>query len=71
MATFIIIMLILALFVLFAALFDNAHQQQIKYELYGEKKIVTEENTVVKPTEERLSNIEMLLRILCFMHFMK
>ena len=63
MTTFIIIMLILALFVLFAAMFDKAHQQQIKYELYGEKKVVTE--------EERLSNIEMLLRILCFMHFMK
>lgn len=63
MATFIIIMFILACFVLFAALFDKAHQEQIKYELYGEKKVVTE--------EERLSNIEMLLRILCFMHFMK
>ena len=63
MATFLIIMFILALFVLFAALFDKAHQEQIKYELYGEKKVVTE--------EERLSNIEMLLRILCFMHFMK
>lgn len=63
MATFLIIMLILALFVLFAALFDKGHQQQIRYELYGEKKVVTE--------EERLSNIEMLLRILCFMHFMK
>ena len=63
MATFIIIMLILALFVLFAAMFDKCHQEQVKYELYGEKRVVTE--------EERLSNIEMLLRILCFMHFMK
>ena len=63
MATFIIIMLILAFFVFLAAMFDKAHQEQIKYELYGEKKVVTE--------EERLSNIEMLLRILCFMHFMK